>query len=58
MTKDRKLNEIDTIVDKIIGDSDKAEKLKDALHKGIDPDPKQAPEVDDDADDLWENLPV
>jgi len=55
------LADIDRIVDKCLPDKALAARMKQALHRDLEPkrqpDPVELAEPDD-ADDLWDNLPV
>ncbi len=60
----RELEEIDRIVDEVVRDREKAEKLKEELHRNLWDEPGAEPEEtgeegeeEDDAD-LWDNVPV
>ena len=60
----RRQDEIDGIVDEMVGDADRAARLKEALHQKLDglqePGKRFAPQsdVDESEDDLWDNMPV
>ncbi|WP_460275872.1 hypothetical protein [Celeribacter sp. ULVN23_4] len=54
--------EIDKIVDDLVKDDKTANELKDKLHETIEASGtdylRSVPDVDDDADDIWDNMPV
>ncbi len=60
----RELEEIDRIVDEVVSDREKAEKLKEELHRNLWDEPgaeaEEAGEVGEEEDDadLWDNVPV
>ncbi|SFI91647.1 hypothetical protein [Celeribacter neptunius] len=63
MSKSTKTDqEIDKIVDEIVADEDTANALKDKLHQKLETAEAKyvRPEAgdDDDADDMWDNMPV
>lgn len=62
MTKDHRSDaQIDQIVDDLVKDEKTASALKDKLHKSMSaPTPHYAyrAAVEDDADDMWDNMPV